>query len=89
MLYYFYMKKAKGIDTNPNIMFGKPVIAGTRIPVETILEKIADGIPTEEILQDYPRLTKEDIREALLFANKLVKRASSIHGQTALHEISS
>lgn len=83
------MKRAKGINISPNIMFGKPVIAGTRIPVEIILEKLADGTPIEEILQDYPRLTKEDIREVLLFANKLVKRASSIHGQTALHEISS
>lgn len=63
------MKQTKGIDINPNIMFGKPVIAGTRVPVEIILEKLADGIRIEEVLQDYPRLTKADIREALLFAS--------------------
>mgnify|MGYP001580828286 CR=1 FL=1 len=82
------MKKAKGIDINPNIMFGKPVIAGTRIPVEIILEKLADGIPTEEVLQDYPRLTKTDIREALLFANRLVKRSSSMNDYTTFHKVS-
>ncbi len=82
------MKKAKGIDINPNIMFGKPVIAETRIPVEIILEKLADGIPTEEVLQDYPRLTKADIREALLFANRLVKRSSFMNDRTTFHKIS-
>lgn len=82
------MKKAKGIDINPNIMFGKPVIAGTRIPVEIILEKLADGVPTEEVLQDYPRLTKADIREALLFANRLVKGSSSMNEHTTFHKIS-
>lgn len=82
------MKKTKGIDINPNIMFGKPVIAGTRIPVEIILEKLADGVPAEEVLQDYPRLTKADIREALLFANRLVKSSSSMNDHTTFHKIS-
>ena len=83
------MKKADGIEINPKIMFGKPVIAGTRIPVEIILEKLAAGIPVKEILKDYPRLTKEDIREALLFANGLVKKASSLHEQTTFPRVSS
>lgn len=82
------MKKTKGIDINPNIMFGKPVIAGTRIPVEIILEKLADGVHTEEVLQDYPRLTKADIREALLFASRLVKRSSSMNDHTTFGKIS-
>ncbi len=82
------MKKANGIEVNPKIMFGKPVIAGTRIPVEIILEKLAVGIPIKEILQDYPRLTKEDIREALLFANKLVKKTSFTDDQTTLRKVS-
>lgn len=68
------MRKAKGIEVNPKIMFGKPVIAGTRIPVEIILEKLAIGETVENILQDYPRLTKDNIYTAISFANKLVKK---------------
>jgi uncharacterized protein (DUF433 family) len=50
------------IETNSQIMMSKPVIKGTRIPVEIILRKLADKISVEEILRDYPRLTEEDIK---------------------------
>ena len=45
------MKKVKGIEINPEIMFGKPVIAGTRIPVYLILDLLAEGITKEEIIK--------------------------------------
>jgi uncharacterized protein (DUF433 family) len=56
------------IESNPKIMFGKPVIKGTRITVELILEKIAEGETVETILSQYPRLTKEKISSAVRFA---------------------
>jgi uncharacterized protein (DUF433 family) len=49
------------IETNPNIVFGKPVIRGSRLPVEIILEKLAYGETEDEILKEYPFLKKEDI----------------------------
>jgi uncharacterized protein (DUF433 family) len=56
------------ITIDPKIMVGKPVITGTRITVELILQKLAAGITQKEIIQDYPRLTKEDIKAALGYA---------------------
>ncbi len=61
------------IVINPKIMVGKPVIKGTRIPVEMILKKLAQNINVKEILTDYPRLTKEDIKAAILYAESLVE----------------
>lgn len=56
------------IERNPQIMFGKPVIKGTRLTVEIILEKLAYGETEEEILKEYPFLKKEDIKAAFLYA---------------------
>jgi len=56
------------IETNPEIMRGKPVIRGTRIPVELILRKLGAGMESQEILVDHPRLTLDDIRAAQAFA---------------------
>ena len=56
------------ISTNPDIMLGKPVISGTRITVESILRKLAAGESMGQILDSYPRLTKESIQAALEFA---------------------
>jgi uncharacterized protein (DUF433 family) len=53
---------------NPEIMGGKPVIRGTRIPVDMILRKLGAGITLDEILTDHPHLTEEDIRAAQAFA---------------------
>ena len=50
------------VEMNPNIMGGKPVIRGTRVPVEAILRKLGAGMPESEILADHPHLTVEDIR---------------------------
>ena len=60
----------KRIVTDPKIMLGKPVIKGTRLPVEIIVEKIAYGETKEELKKDYPFLADEDIKAALLYAAK-------------------
>ncbi|MDP9170274.1 MAG: DUF433 domain-containing protein [Acidobacteriota bacterium] len=56
------------IVSNPRVMMGKPVIVGTRITVESILEKLAAGESIEQILDAHPRLTEAGIRAALAFA---------------------
>jgi len=66
-------KLMKRIEINPDIMFGKPVIKGTRLPVEIIVEKVAYGSSFDEILKQYPFLKKEDIQAALLYAAKSLK----------------
>ena len=59
------------ITVNPKVMAGKPVIKGTRIHVEQVLRLLAQGITIEQVLKDYPHLTKDDIMAALLYAAKL------------------
>jgi len=56
------------IVSDPNVMLGKPTIAGTRITVKLILELLSGGATVEEILIDYPHLTREGITGALAFA---------------------
>ena len=56
------------VAVEPNLMAGKPVIRGTRIPVELIIRMLAQSIPETEILQEYPHLQIEDIRAALVYA---------------------
>ena len=60
------------IVTNPQILLGKPVIKGTRIPVYLIVNLMAQRRTAEEIVTDYPDLTKEDIAAALSFAAESV-----------------
>ncbi len=55
-------------------MVGKPCIAGTRVPVQHILEKLAGGIPVGDIVHDYPRVTREDVYAAVKYANAVVTR---------------
>jgi uncharacterized protein (DUF433 family) len=62
----------KRIVINPKIMLGKPVIKGTRLPVEIVVEKVAYGATTDDLLKDYPFLKKDDIRAALLYAAKRI-----------------
>ena len=59
------------IEINPQIMMGKPVIKGTRITVELILEKLAAEDTIEDILAEHPRLKREHILAALSFAAKM------------------
>lgn len=60
------------IERNPDIMVGKPVIKGTRITVDLILEKLAADFPIEEILADYPHLTREDVLASVAYARSLL-----------------
>lgn len=60
--------KTERIEINPAVMLGKPVIRGTRIPVELILRKLGEGMTEGELLDAYPRLTKADIQAALAYA---------------------
>lgn len=60
------------IVVNPKIMVGKPIIRGTRIPVDAILKRLADGMSVGEILEEYPNLTGEDIRAALRYVAEVV-----------------
>ncbi len=61
------------ITVNPKVMMGKPVIRGTRLTVEYILNMLAHGATVEEILQEYQGLTQEDIRACILFATKALE----------------
>lgn len=61
------------ITTNPNQMGGVACIRGLRIPVATIVGMIAEGIPSEKILKEYPDLEPADLREALQFAAEAVR----------------
>lgn len=56
------------ITVNPDQMGGVPCIRGLRIPVATVVDMVADGMGEQQILEEYPDLEREDIREALLYA---------------------
>jgi uncharacterized protein (DUF433 family) len=58
------------ITSDPSILFGKMVIKGTRIPVSLILEKLAAGFSTNDLLEAYPRIKVADIQACLLFASE-------------------
>jgi uncharacterized protein (DUF433 family) len=66
------------IEIDPSVMQGKPVVRGTRVPVELLLRKLAEGASYEDLLDAYPRLTADDIRAALAYA------ADSIAYETVL-----
>ena len=61
------------ITVNPEVLVGKPVIRGLRISVEQILTALANNIPTEELLEEYPELEPEDIQAVLMDAASLVR----------------
>ena len=65
-------KLLKRIVMNPEVMAGKPVIRGTRVPVDLIVKLVGQGMSYEEILEDYPHLQIEDIRAALMYAAEVV-----------------
>jgi uncharacterized protein (DUF433 family) len=65
--------KIQLVVSDPSIMMGKPVIAGTRITVESILERLAAGESIEDIVASHPRLTEASIRDALAFAAQALR----------------
>lgn len=67
------MKWQEWIISDPAVMMGKPVITGTRITVELILEKLAAGETMEQLLEAHPRLTREAIQASLAFAAQALR----------------
>jgi uncharacterized protein (DUF433 family) len=61
------------ISLDPKVLVGKPVVKGTRIAVEFVVELLANGWTTEQILQEYDHLTPEDIRACLAYASEVLK----------------
>jgi len=66
-------RKGNGrIVVDERIMVGKPIISGTRITVEAIIKRLAEGFTTKELLEEYPKLKEEDVKAALDYVAKLV-----------------
>ena len=68
------------IEINPAIMDGKPVIRGTRVPVELVLRKLGAGMSAEALLADHPRLTLDDVHAAQAFAADYLADEDVIYG---------
>jgi uncharacterized protein (DUF433 family) len=66
------------IEMNPKVMMGKPVIRGTRIPVELLLRKLGEGATEADLLDAYPRLTKADIQAAIGYAADTVAHEETV-----------
>lgn len=62
------------IVVDPKVMVGKPVVRGTRVTVEHVLTLLAQGLTVEDILKDYPHLTRDDVAAVLLYAAKVTGR---------------
>lgn len=62
------------ITVDPQIHHGEPCIAGTRVPVTMIVGSLADGMTMDEVLQEYPQLTRESLRAALAYAAEVVRQ---------------
>jgi uncharacterized protein (DUF433 family) len=72
------MAAIERVAIDPKVMLGKPVIRGTRIPVELILRKLAEGSHEEDLLEAYPRLTRENIRAAIAYAADVVAHEENL-----------
>ena len=69
----------KYISSEPKILYGKPVIKGTRVPVDLILEKLAYGETIEQLLIAYPHISKESIYACLMYASLFIKNETEIY----------
>jgi uncharacterized protein (DUF433 family) len=72
------MTVTERIETDPEIMQGKPVTRGTRITVELVLRKLAEGATEADLLEAYPRITREDIRAAIGYAASVLAHEESL-----------
>jgi uncharacterized protein (DUF433 family) len=66
------------IDRDPNVMLGKPVLSGTRITVEFVLERLAQGATREELIENYDGLRPEHVSAALAYAAASVRRDETV-----------
>lgn len=72
------MKWKDHIEVNPAVLVGKPIIKGTRISVELILDRLADGWTMEDVLASYPHINRKDVLAALSFASELFKEETFV-----------
>lgn len=70
------------IETKPEVMLGKPVLKGTRIPVELIVRKLGEGASVDDVLDAYPQLTDESVRAALIYAADIIGNETIIYLRT-------
>lgn len=68
------------IESNPAVMLGKPVVRGTRVTVELLLRKLSEGASEDDLLDAYPRITREDLRAAVGFAAETLVDLAAEHG---------
>ncbi len=61
------------IEVNPEVMTGKPVIKGSRLTVDHVIELLAEGWSTEQITEEYPGITAEDVAACLAYASEVIK----------------
>lgn len=66
------------IEVRPDVMLGKPVIRGTRVPVEMILRRIAEGATEDSVIASYPHISREDVRAAVAFAADEIAHTESM-----------
>ena len=71
------------IEINPEVMLGKPVVAGTRIPVELVLRKLGEGATTADLLSAYPKLTERDILACFVYAANTIAHEESMPLESA------
>ncbi len=72
------MEYTKRIVSDPDIMLGKPIVKGTRITVELILRKMAEGMTFEELLEAYPHITKDDVLAAISYSADVISKEELI-----------
>lgn len=72
------------ITVDPNILVGKPLIRGTRISVELLMDRLGDGWTIEQILESYPRLTRDDVLAAIRFVSEVFREETFV----AIHKAS-
>ncbi len=72
------------IEINSKIMLGKPVIRGTRIPVELIVRKLSEGVDEKALLEAYPKLTADDVHAALRYAADSLAHEEVVEGRRAV-----
>jgi uncharacterized protein (DUF433 family) len=71
------------ITVDPDILVGKPIIKGTRISVELLMDRLADGWTMEQILEAYPRVTREDVLAAIAFVTEVFREEDYVAIQKA------
>jgi uncharacterized protein (DUF433 family) len=71
------------IAVDPDILVGKPVVRGTRISVELLMDRLGDGWTMEQILESYPRLTRDDVLAAIRFVTEVFREEEFV----AIHKV--